>query len=373
MENLKIMGKISEIHKKVKNKKKKEIYSIFDRSEIDKCFPDTPLNEVFCKKWGKYSTNSYQFSKYNDYKEYKALEKKTKYYRDKIRKSICKVFDINPKDEEFENKFNWAVDGEGDELSKITAVTSSSLCALLCFYNISKERPLYLDIDKKKTKFTASIFEWENPVFKMPSSIDVVLIGHQEGKGGKKVIYFVESKFSEYYDTSKCYPSKQYLEDRIGKLIYQNFVFKKVIKMNIDRDKGSKQDSGTFTIGGDKQYANGVKQMISHYIGVNNFLEGKREHNFGKFLGFIDNANIYLGTIAYKIGDGDNTPFEKYQDLYNNVTKALNYDLGHNKRDKKFKKVLPMISYQGIFKHGPYSKENAKVLANNKIKTFYNL
>mgnify|MGYP003298887310 CR=1 FL=1 len=176
-------------------------------------------------------------------------------------------------------------------------------------------------------------------------------------KDGKKVIYFVESKFSEYYDTSKCCPSKQYLEDRIGSLIYQNYVFKKIIKMNI------------------KQYANGVKQMISHYIGVNNFLEGKREYNFGKFLGFIDNADIYLGTIAYRIGTGDNIQYKKYEDLYNRVAFALNLDLDKNRknRDKKFKRVLQMISYQGIFRDGPYSKENAKVLANNKIKTFYNL
>ncbi len=94
-----------------------------------------------------------------------------------------------------------AVSGSGQEGRRITTLHSSSLCALLHFYNIEEEPLLKLTLDtNKKTRsvtFTQSFFEYQTPVFNYPSNMDVVLLGKDDE--GEEVALFLESKFSEYF------------------------------------------------------------------------------------------------------------------------------------------------------------------------------
>ncbi|MCR5766753.1 MAG: hypothetical protein K6G09_12365 [Treponema sp.] len=97
----------------------------------------------------------------------------------------------------FLKKFQMVCSGSGDEIKKITTLHSSSLCALLFFYNVTKTNKLIFPYSElHDIEFYDSLFEVKNQVIRSPSNIDVVLIG--ENKKGSKVIFFLESKFSEY-------------------------------------------------------------------------------------------------------------------------------------------------------------------------------
>ena len=94
-----------------------------------------------------------------------------------------------------------AVGGSGNEGDKITTLHSSSLCALLHFYNVERH-PLTLEFKTKNNKkveikrrviFNKSVFEFKSPVIGNPSNMDVVLIGKDENTG-KNIVFFLESK-----------------------------------------------------------------------------------------------------------------------------------------------------------------------------------
>ena len=54
----------------------------------------------------------------------------------------------------FDMKYAMATGGDGDEGRKIRTLHSSSLCALLFFYNVTREHPLTLDLDGRVIRFT---------------------------------------------------------------------------------------------------------------------------------------------------------------------------------------------------------------------------
>ena len=56
---------------------------------------------------------------------------------------IALSFDINKNKDTFAKKFQMACSGTGDELKKITTLHSSSLCALLFFFNVDNKNLLY--------------------------------------------------------------------------------------------------------------------------------------------------------------------------------------------------------------------------------------
>ena len=156
----------------------------------------------------------------------------------------------NPK--VFKEKLKQSISGDGQELSKNDALHSSSLCALLMFYNVSEETPFYIEIDGKEHKYTEVFFEVKNKVIKSPSNMDVVLINKETNE-----ILFVECKFSEYKSHSEHYKLKK------GYLPYKKEYFD--------------------PIGFDdmKVFPEGIKQLIAHYIGLNNFRN--KQYNLDSF------------------------------------------------------------------------------------------
>ena len=244
--------------------RKKKLYSAlwgdFDFSTIN-----AEIELTRNKKDSKPSHNSYCFSR----------------EMDKDGKLLMTIFGITDK-ELFKKQFAMAVTGSGQEIHKISTLHSSSLCALLHFYNVTDKNPLVLDLalsdlktdNKRRTvKFTKSFFEYKSPVINKPhpSNMDVVLIGEDE-ETHEDIVFFLESKFSEYY----LYASKQsgnisnkYLSHKFSEPLLFNFLRShtglQIVHINNENFK--------LVSGGEPFYIDGIKQMISHYTGIRNVLD----------------------------------------------------------------------------------------------------
>ena len=114
---------------------------------------------------------------------------------------LREVFDI--KSDSFKKKFEMAISGDGQEVKRISTLHSSSLAALLLLYSVSESKQLECFLNEKKYTFTDSFFEVKTNVKDSHfSNMDVVLVG--KNSEGRDVIFFLESKFSEYFNTGMC-------------------------------------------------------------------------------------------------------------------------------------------------------------------------
>lgn len=241
----------------------------------------------------------------------------------------------------FAEKYEMAVSGSGDEEKKITTLHSSSLCALLHFYNVTEENPLIIDeletntYKWKEVKFTKSLFEFKTPVINNPSNMDIVLIGTSEGK---EVILFLESKFSEYYLYSSTVLhgiSNSYRSDQYTHRIYQDEILNNMgIRISENKDN-------TFSLQTDDSvYLGGIKQMISHYYGLRNFIDGNSVKEPKQADVEVDirskiqsGATVILGEIVFDeiIGDLELRPhlkcLQSYSDMYTELAKVIGKEL----------------------------------------------
>ena len=171
---------------------------------------------------------------------------------------LISIFDLDA--DMFKGKFVQAINGSGHEWNEIRRLHSSSLAALLCFYNVSALNPLESSIDGRKVVFTESLFEIQNPVpgSEHPSNMDVVLIGTDKNSG-RKVTLYLESKFSEYLTYGE--------NDKISTKVYQS-TYEKIretlASINVGFTEYDKKYSKLiFTDKHHKHYLAGVKQMVS--------------------------------------------------------------------------------------------------------------
>jgi len=277
---------IEEAIDNIKDKKRYDVYNSLWRD--NKFFGNIRVQKVFSVRYKKYSDNSYAFQIKNDEGniiDNKNISKLKCKCFDSIYKKLTEIFDIEDKDDRFKKKLKEACGGSGSEQRKITTLHSSSLCALLFFYNVSEENQLTLTIDSKKITFIDVLFEFQNTVIKggKPSNVDVVLLG-KDDNNDNKVILFLESKFSEYLDVSsqftdlgldylreyECIYNDDFLKN-IGFSIIKNEKEPKVFKKK--KNGKIKEYNGIETTNKSNSYIEGIKQMISHYIGINNLLE----------------------------------------------------------------------------------------------------
>jgi hypothetical protein len=183
-----------------------------------------------------------------------------------VSESLSNNFGIEKEKYLFIEKFGMSCSGTGGELKKITTLHSSSLCALLFFFNVDT-MPLKIR-GLESCEFTQSFFEFKNKVIRYPSNIDVVLLGKNK-KTNKKVILFLESKFSEYITGI----NKKDTEYKIGKAYLKEGCFSKPIydELNSRGCLQYNEKNGSFTASKPK-YIEGLKQIVSHYYGIRNFL-----------------------------------------------------------------------------------------------------
>jgi hypothetical protein len=284
---------------------------------------------------------------------------------------VKEVFEI--RSNSFDEKYQMAISGDGQEVKRISTLHSSSLTALLLLYSV-KDKTLNCTLNDKKYIFNDCFFEVKTNVKGSHfSNMDIVLVG--KDSDDKDVIFFLESKFSEYLNTGMCnnisidtYKQKY---DNLG-LLNQNAIqglsFKENTKENCLQIKSETP-----------QYCAGIKQMVSHYLGVTNFIEKgaealdpKQKHMrlykepFDRLNELLKNgANIILGEVLFAFDDmvdkKDNkgeTKRSKYTKLYEKLAEILN-----EKTSKLY--ILPkVLTYQELLKGFELDK---------KVKDFYQL
>jgi len=279
--------------------------------------------------------------------------------REETIKTLCDIFDLAP--EPFKHKFKSATKNNLLELRRISTLHSSSLIALLCFYNLEKVPLPYTMPDGTSCIFTNSYFECQNKIKNAPSpsNVDVVLTGKIKGTN-QNVVLFLESKFSEYLEGNK----KDDISDSVYGQIYQKLENQlKEVGVSFNKNKeGTKWSIQSDS--NDSYYCEGVKQMISHYLGITYGIDelgcfGKEKsycHLFSK-----DYDKIYLGEILFDFEDTsiDNGKLKKYKEIYKILASKLNA-----MRDDKFTVLSDILTYQEVF--------NGKELClDENVKKFY--
>lgn len=254
-------------------------------------------------------------------------------YKEHLLQTIKEVFGIT--NGSFDEKFNQAINGAGQEWNELNVFHSSSLLALLCFYNVSKENPLSVDIEGKACKFITSEFEVSNIIGKnirgknYSSHIDVKLTGTCEGKS---VSLYLESKFSEYVN-QRGNTSFSYTDD-------YNTIYSKLQGKIEDLDINIGSDKITLVQTNNKRparYWQGIKQLVSHNLGMKNCQD--------------DSELIYLGEILYDFRPNISKPhdfFGDYEDIHKQLLDALEEI---ETEPRTFNVVKNILTYQDLFQN----------------------
>lgn len=288
--------------------------------------------------------------------------------------AIQKAFRISNK-EAFVRQYKKAISGNGDEKRKILRLHSSSKCSLLCFYNV-KEKPITINIDDKDIVFDFSTFEFKNPVIRYPSNMDVVLLSED-----RKTVLFLESKFSEYYisvENVSSFISDSYKTNEFSGPIYENISDIGLglcsASLNYKDLKGIEKERKGFklyTIDKSLNYLDGIKQLISHYVGVRRRIRDRVDDKLKadtateqdieistEILNAIRNSEskVYLGEILFDKfvlpqGCKEEDPvsiLEKYSVLYKKLAMLLNNEIAVNGLADKFKVIDKAIKYSEV-------------------------
>ena len=255
---------------------------------------------------------------------------------------IEEVFEI--KDTHFAECYDAVANGEGGEKRKIHSLRSSSLLGLLSFYKVHSGHFIEMDrtINGNNIHFLFDkvVFEKTNRVFHPSrglSSIDIALYG--TGNEEPCVLY-LESKFTEYLER------KDMKIDKGGKKTYPiSRKYAKYYQSLLPNFPGldfSINNKGIclFSNDGVPHYCDGIKQMISHYIGAKNSDD------------LFKGLKVYLGTILFDFSksisnvDSDRKIIGDYCALYTEIAKRMNA-LGQ----KNLIVVEDAWTYQDFFKN----------------------
>lgn len=251
----------------------------------------------------------------------------------------------------FCSKFVEAISGDGQEANKIMTLHSSSLASLLVFYSVSKDNPLYVKVNDREEKFTESHFEVKNEVSAGRgnySNVDVVLLG-------ENCILYLESKFSEYLGSGPV---------EVKKVDYYDAIYGELSEAL--EDAGVQlvpKDGKRFLERIDKKafYNEGLKQMISHYLGVTTEMTTGRLNTSGK--------KIVLGEVLFDFGDKvpiSTRKYDSYEKAYEVLKKGLE---SCAKKDGTGLVINDLTTYQCILR----SESNRHFLRNlpENIREFY--
>ena len=297
-------------------------------------------------------------------------------------KTLINAFGIE-NGELFCQKYDMAISGSGEEARRILTLHSSSLCALLHFYDVTEKNPLTLKLNtnngERIVKYTQSVFEYKSPVINNPSNMDIVLIG-KDTESEENIVLFLESKFSEYYlnqgkksnRISTAYLNKEY---KYSETIYNNKRFLKSMNLKI-----SNNNDNTFNLEFEHEtekpfYIDGIKQMISHYVGIRNILVGDYFKDWDTELNQKivndaikdNNAIIVLGEILFdnfednEIEDSRSRYNEKYKKLAEGIVDQIEKD-----KVKNFEILEKNLEYS-LFKNNEIDHKIC-----DKVKKFYN-
>lgn len=183
--------------------------------------------------------------------------------------------------------------------------------------------------------------------------MDVVLTNESQ-------VLFLESKFTEYLNTTLTYKVKPYYiraySDAFGEqLQLDNIIF--------DRTSCSwKSLNG-------RQYLEGLKQMVCHYLGIKNCIEQKAGQIASWNVDTSDSidksisskSEFFLGEVLFDFSCDE---FVNYKRLHSQLVQKLSPVLVNGKR---FTVINELLTYQSIF-----NGANARLLTQT-IRNFYGL
>lgn len=262
---------------------------------MDKAFFSKSSNPVYSKFFSERKF-------FDDYNE--GLDKKDN-ASFSFQKCPGEVFSLSSP--QFCTAFHQVINGEGKEKYKINTLHSSSLLGLLCFYKVSEKNPLELELEfdtnRIHFRFNAVKFEKTNRVFSPSvgkSSIDIALYG--EDNQSQPSVLYLESKFTEYLEFGNSKSSDK-------KSQYQGFF--NTLNKNSELDIVHKYENSKLILSGN-HYCEGIKQMVSHFIGAVRSEDDK-------------DRNIYLAPILFNFNkDFSNESFNDYCTIYGHLAEGLN-------------------------------------------------
>lgn len=217
----------------------------------------------------------------------------------------------------FKEAFKIVTGGVGSEDTKINSLVSSSLLSLLTFYSLFEyqfgKSDCKIDIDDIG-QFDSCLFEVRNQVIKFPSCVDILL-------KNKTQCLFWESKFNEplrditdRLELGIGYKDL-YLNSDIKEILNSNGIFvvhnSKKLYLQTYENKGKPKEPP-------KKYLYGIKQAISHLIGL---VRGPQiykkyfpEYPKGYYSGWDEDTKLYFGTILYHVPSMNDV--REYKELY---------------------------------------------------------
>lgn len=310
--------------------------------------------------------------KYEEAKTYKKGKKGSPAFiishNDKIR-TLWDVFgDNQPLPEKFQEAFK-LITASGLERGRINQLNSSALLVLLCFWNINKKNPISID----NIEYDKVFFEVKNKVFDNPSSVDILLVSKDESTW-----LYLESKFTEPLTPKKHYWIKEKYFSLYNELVKNKNLGLKISDLKT-KLKDGKEEYGFELFDGDgrEEFLEGIKQMVSHLIGL---VQGPV--NPSSFNHLKEPQSIKLGTILYDFSKSRNESFENdyanYVNLYQRVFTESNSseilrtiesaEKINPKQDISKISVLPEpLTYQEIFLNG----NRDEILLLPKVKKYY--
>jgi hypothetical protein len=254
-------------------------------------------------------------------------------------------------EEKYAENYNRQISGSGKESGKIDSIESSSCLAFSCFCNVDENHPITIEVDGDLIQFTQCYFEVQNRVITIPSNIDILLINYE-----KNILLYLESKFTEYICQAHQAPTI------IGTKYFSNY---ETLMNQLSEFVDVKSHTMIPQPAIPHIYYDGIKQMISHFIGV---CQGPaiQDKLYFKFHDLWKKSKIYLGTILYKFpGDeGNESYIECYSKLYSQLSNTLNRV---KFEDQKNVHILnQVLTYQDVFAHNPD-------ILSDKIAQYYQL
>lgn len=292
-------------------------------------------------------------------------------------REFANLFSIPENDRDlFYEAFKVAMEGQGDELSDVNSLISSALLSLLTFY------PLFGNTDKSKyltingEQYYRCFFEVRNRVINRPSSVDVALISVDEKK-----ILFLESKLSEYangvgtsLELGKSYKSLYEGENGLYTLALCDY-------LNMEVENGTPILKSLD--GKEKIYIEGIKQSISHLIGLVRgpqfYKQGyypedyyKEYEKFYSKAEVLEYATILFDPTAFNVNTQE---FKDYSELYSKtiiehgkeiVDCIKSWDNGESEYKKRIEILDRILTYQGLL-----SDENNRRLIAESVLKYY--
>lgn len=258
-------------------------------------------------------------------------------------KLICKTFDLDDADNHLSDLFHAAACGSGNEWMEINQLNSSSLLSFLCFHRVSSEHRITINGEE----YDRVMFEVKSPLEKSPapSNMDVVLLNDNN-------VLFLESKFSEYL-TPRNVKVSTYYNKYYDEVFDCNFEFKGF---------RFKKQNQTWEADGEGAYMEGIKQMISHYLGLRHSSKDRSKWCGGKF----HDKQVKLAEIVYRF-ESEQKPVKEF-DNYNCISSQLFSRFKKDSMKNGIDVFESILTYQDVFAN----PMNASLLP-ERVKKFYNL